>query len=80
MRAIYHSTMLTLQKLRRKPNHFHNFTGLTPSNSMSCSWPWNLSTNKPKRRACSILTTHARGAGYYGYRRWPDFVKPIPPE
>jgi hypothetical protein len=22
--------MLTVEKLRRKPKHFHNFTGLTP--------------------------------------------------
>ncbi len=30
MRANYHFTMLTVKKLRRKPKHFHNFTGLTP--------------------------------------------------
>jgi len=30
MRANYRSTMLTVKKLRRKPKHFHNFTGLTP--------------------------------------------------
>jgi hypothetical protein len=30
MKANYRSTMLTVKKLRRKPKHFHNFTGLTP--------------------------------------------------
>src|SRR5215210_1416748 len=30
MKANYRSTMLTVKKLRRKPKHLHNFTGLTP--------------------------------------------------
>jgi hypothetical protein len=56
--------MLTVKKLRRKPKHFHNFTGLTPE-----QFDQLLVASKPlykeaeERRLCNPNRLRSRGAG-----------------
>jgi hypothetical protein len=55
--------MLTVKKLRRKPKHFHNFTGLTPQHFdqlLLAVTP--LYEKKPKRSASLIRTVCAKEA------------------
>jgi hypothetical protein len=55
--------MLTVKKLRRKPKHFHNFTGLTLSSSTNCSRPEPLYEQAEQERLENPNRLRARGAG-----------------